>query len=248
MINLKIKIVLLVICVLGLNYRPALANNSETRYVKISTSDYDLLKRQSLLNFSILKKIKDLETLYKQIKEIVDSFTNTMKTVKKILNIQEDDVGDTIENQDFKHVSGTMLSPGFVIYEAETYDKKSSFDTLGIESLEMDVYYNKKLFTIDHIEGDQVIGEEFKKISLPASTRATKDRIELPLSDVLVSKVIFKIFFAPINPATAKVGNKTLVDIRYFKRPINDIGGVVMPAISYNKLSNTQNYVQIKSK
>lgn len=248
MINLKIKIILLVICALGLSSSVVMANNTEMRYVRISKNDYELLKKQSLLNFSILQKIRDLETLYKQVKEILDSFTTTMNTVKKILNIKDDNVGSKPENQDYEHVSGLILSPGFLIYKAETFDKKSSFESLGIEALEMDVYYNKKLFTIDHVEGDQVIGEELKKISLPANTRATKDRIELPLSDVLASKVSFKIFFAPLNPATAKIGNKTLVDLRYYKRPVNDLGGVAMPTLVYTREANTPNYVQVKVK
>lgn len=248
MINSKIKVIVLVICALGLGFRGAIANSSDTRYVKISKNDYELLKKQSLINFSILQKIKDIETLYKQVKEMLDSFTNTMNIVKKILNIKEDDTINKPENQDFEHVSGVVLSPGFLVYKAETFDKKSSFESLGIEALEMDVYYNKKLFVIDHIESDQIIGEELKRINLPVNIKATRDRIEIPLSDVLASKVSFKIYFAPLNPATTKVGDKTLVDLRYFKRPINDLGGVAMPAVVYTREANTPNYVQIKIK
>jgi len=251
MINLKTKILLLVICVLGLSSRGVMANqmpNPEIQYVKISKQEYDLLKKQSFLNGSLLQRIRDLETLYKQVKEIIDSFSSTIKLVKDILNISDDDIDQDDEDPEFEHVSGVILSPGFVRYKASTYDKKSSFESLGIESLEMDVYYNKKLFAIDHIEGDQVFGGEFKRISLPSSTSSTKDRIELPLSDVLSSEVDFRIYFAPLNPASTKVGDKTLVDLRYYKRPINDLGGVAMPAIVYTREVNTPNYVQVKIK
>ena len=248
MINLKTKILLLVICALGLSFSGVMANDKEVRYVRISKNDYELLKKQNLINFSILQKIRDLETLYKQVKEILDSFTNTMNTVKKILNIKDDSSSNKPENQDFEHSSGIVLSPGFLLYKAETFDKKSSFESLGIEALEMDIYYNKKLFVIDHIEGDQVVGEEMKKISLPSNVSSTKDRIELPLSDVLTSRVNFKIYFAPLNPVTAKVGNKTLVDLRYYKRPLNDLGGVAMPAVVYSREIKTPNYIQVKIK
>ena len=124
MINSKIKVIVLVICAFGLGFRGAIANSSDTRYVKISKNDYELLKKQSLINFSILQKIKDIETLYKQVKEMLDSFTNTMNIVKKILNIKEDDTINKPENQDFEHVSGVVLSPGFLVYKAETFDKK----------------------------------------------------------------------------------------------------------------------------
>jgi hypothetical protein len=247
MINLKIKIILLVICALGLSFNGVMANNKELQYVKISKQEYELLKKQSFLNGSILQRIRDLETLYKQVKEIIDSFSSTIKLVKDILNINDDTIQDN-EEPEFEHVSGVILSPGFVKYKASTYDKKSSFESLGIESLEMDVYYNKKLFTIDHIEGDQVFGGEFKRISLPSSTSSTKDRIELPLSDVLSNEADFKIYFAPLNPATTKVGDKTLVDLRYYKRPINDLGGVAMPALVYTREAYTPNYVQVKVK
>jgi|GEM_PF-6119869 hypothetical protein len=251
MINLKTKIILLVICALGLSSSGVMASqmpNPEIQYVKISKQEYELLKKQSFLNGSLLQRIRDLETLYKQVKEIIDSFSSTIKLVKDILNISDDDIDQGDEDPEFEHVSGVILSPGFVRYKASTYDKKSSFESLGIESLEMDVYYNKKLFAIDHIEGDQVFGGEFKRISLPSSTSSTKDRIELPLSDVLSSEVDFRIYFAPLNPASAKVGDKTLVDLRYYKRPINDLGGVAMPAIVYTREVNTPNYVQVKIK
>jgi hypothetical protein len=251
MINSKIKIMAFVICALALSFRGVIASqvaNPEIQYVKISKQEYELLKKQSLFNGSILQRLRDLETLYKQVKEIIDSFSSTIKLVKDILNISDDDTTQDDEDPEFEHVSGVILSPGFLRYKASTFDKKSSFESLGIESLEMDIYYNKKLFSIDHIEGDQVFGGEFKRISLPSSTSSTKDRIELPLSDVLSSEVDFKIYFAPLNPATTKVGDTTLVDLRYFKRPINDLGGVAMPAVVYTREANTPNYVQIKIK
>ncbi|MEY3369455.1 MAG: hypothetical protein RLZZ361_125 [Cyanobacteriota bacterium] len=251
MINLKIKIMVFVVCALVLSFRDVMASqvaNQEIQYVKISKQEYELLKKQSFLNGSILQRLRDLETLYKQVKEIIDSFSSTIKLIKDILNIGDDDIAQDVEDPVFEHFSGVILYPGFVKYKANTYDKKSSFQSLGIETLEMDVYYNKKLFTIDHIEGDQVFGEEFKRISLPSNTSSSKDRIELPLSDVLSSEATFKIYFAPLNPTTIRVGDKTLVDLKYYKRPIYDLGGVAMPAIVYSRETNSTNYIQIKTK
>jgi hypothetical protein len=245
---MKAKI-LVVVMFLGLALGAVYANPTpsvDVEYVKISKQEFQALKKQALISTSILQRIRDLEVLYKQVKEFIDSFSSTIKLVKQILNIGDDAIEE--DNLDFEHISGVILSPGFVEFQAETFDKKSSFESLGIESLEMDVFYNKNLFAIDHIEGEQVFGKDFKRISLPQASLSAKDRIEVPLSDVLASQVQFKIYFAPLNPLTTKVGDKTLVDVRYYKRPVTDIDGVKMPALSYTRLANSANYVQIKVK
>ena len=109
------------------------------------------------------------------------------------------------------------MSPGSVAFTVRTGDGMS-FDKHDIDELEMDVYYNKNLFIIDRIIGNGVRGKDYTRLTLPLDTRSSRDRIQVPLSDVLTNQTTFYIYLAPLNGDLAKVGDQTKVNLRYYKR------------------------------
>lgn len=253
----KLQIYILIILVFTFNIKSVKATeiqktqNKEVKYVRLSEQDYESLREQAFVSTSILQRIRDLETLYKQIKGIVETVNATVKLVKEVLNIDDNQILDFLAGEgknEFEHVSGVIMSPGFVTFVAETSGTKPNFDSIGVDSLEVDIYYNKNLFTIDHIEGDKVFGREFKRISLPQTTSAAKDRVEIPLSDVLSNRVEFKVYLAPINPETIKVGDQTALDIKYYKRVTADADGVRTPPILYSFAQGSPNRIEVRVK
>lgn len=204
--------------------------NEDKVYLRISKRDLKELRRQALVSVSILQRIRDLEKLYKNINTIVNTIVGAIELIKKFINFDDLDLDFSGSKEDFEHISGVVMSPGYVEFEAKLTDENSSFDDSNIDSLFMDIFFNRNLFTIDHIEGDGVLGTEAKNITLPKKTAGAKARIELPISDVLSSSVKFKVYLAPLNPDLIKVGNKTRLKIRYYKRiPKNEDGERVAP-------------------
>jgi hypothetical protein len=192
--------------------------NEDKVYLRISKKDLKQLRKQALVSASILQRIRDLEKLYKNINTIVNTIVGAIELIKKFINFDDLDLDFSGSKNDFEHISGVIMSPGFVEFEAKVNEKDKTFDDLNMDSLFMDIFFNRNLFAIDHIEGDGVLGAEAKNISLPKKTAGSKARIELPISDVLSSSVKFKVFLAPLNPDLIKVGNKTRLKIRYYKR------------------------------
>jgi len=233
-------------CLLTLSLSATPVQAVEESYVRLEKEEFDLLKRQAFLSKTILQRIHDLETLYKQVEGIVDSIEFSINAVKKFLNIENSSIFDqTPTNGDFEHISGVQMSPGFVEFYAKTTDTKKNFSLLNLDELEMDIYFNKVLFSIDHIEGSKVFGNEFSRISLPQSTSAAKDRIKLPLSDVLSNEVKFKVFLAPNNPETIKVGDSTKLDIKYFKRVTKDDNGQAIAPLEYGFVKGSATEIKV---
>ena len=204
--------------------------NENKVYLRISKRDLKVLRRQALLSASLLQRIRDLEKLYKNIDTIVNTIVGAIELIKKFINFDDLDLDFSGKGNDFEHISGVVMSPGFVEFEAKVTEADKSFDEINQRSLFMDILFNRNLFTIDHIEGDGVLGAEAKNISLPKKNAGSKARIELPVSDTLASSVKFKVYLAPRNPELIKVGNKTKLNIKYYKRiPKNDDGERVAP-------------------
>lgn len=204
-------------------------------YVRIKKAEFDEIERQAFLSTSLLQRIRDLERLYRQIKEIVETVKSVTEFIKEFLNIDDFDIFDGIGDDDeFEHISGVIMSPGFVEIEVTTTDEELNFDDVtSSDFLEFDLYYNKNLFTIDHIEGKGVFGDEYKQIALPQKTSAAKDRLKLPLSDILTNQVSFRIYLAPLDHETIEVGDRTSLDVRYYKRVPLDDDGERIPPLQY---------------
>ena len=222
--------------------------NEDKVYLRISKRDLKTLRRQALLSASLLQRIRDLEKLYKSINTIVNTIVAAIDLIKKFIKFDDLDLDFSGSGDDFEHISGVVMSPGFVEFEAKVNEKDLSFDDIGMDSLFMDIYFNRNLFTIDHIEGDGVLGVEAKNITLPKKTAGSKARIELPVSDVLASSVKFKVFLAPINPDTIKVGNKTRLKIRYYKRVPKNEDGDRVPPVDYGFASGSSREIVVKVK
>lgn len=202
-----------------------LIRKNEDIYVRIKKSEFEEIERQAFLSTSLLQRIRDLEKLYRQIKEIIETANAAIEFIKSFLNIDELDIfPDSDSDNEFEHISGVIMSPGFVEFTVTTTDPELNFDDIVTSNfLEFDLYYNKNLFSIDHIEGKGVFGDQYSQIALPQETSSAKDRIKLPLSDVLTNTVSFKVYLAPLDHETIEVGDKTSLDIRYYKRvPLND--------------------------
>jgi hypothetical protein len=191
------------------------------------------MEQQAFLGISLLQRIRDLERLYRQIKEIIETTSAVVDFVKEFLNIEDFDIFDGLNGSDdeFEHISGVVMSPGFVEFEVTTTDESLNFDDIVSSNfLEFDLYYNKNLFAVDHIEGKGIFGDEYKTIALSQKTSGAKDRIKLPLSDLLTNQVVFRVYLAPLDHETIEVGDKTALDIRYYKRvPLNDDGERIPP-------------------
>ena len=222
--------------------------DEEKIYLRISKKDLKELRKQALLSASILQRIRDLEKLYQNINTIVTTVVAAIDLIKKFVNFDDLDLDFSGDGGDFKHVSGVVMSPGFVEFEATVSTEDSSFDDIDNRSLFMDIYFNRNLFTIDHIEGDGVSGAEAKNITLPTTTSASKARIELPVSDALSSSVKFKVFLAPLNPELIKVGDKTSLDIKYYKRVPLDENGERIPPVLYDFAEGSPREIVVKVK
>ncbi|MDD9899081.1 MAG: hypothetical protein OXU45_08810 [Candidatus Melainabacteria bacterium] len=222
-----------------LGYEPAqrkLVKGKRDTYVRISRAEFEEIERQAFIARSILHRIRDLEKLYKQIKEIVETAKATIDFIKTVLNIDDKDIDDEPDPDDseFEHISGVTMAPGYVEIQVSTADPSQNFeDVITSNFLEFDLYYNKRLFTIDHIEGKSVFGEEFKTIALPQKTSAAKDRIKLPLSDVLSNEASFKVYLGPLDHNEIEIGDSTKLDVRYYKRVPMNADGERIPPLNY---------------
>lgn len=209
---------------------------NEVIYVRIKRKDLEEMRRQALLSRSLLQRIRDLEKLYKDTRKIVESIYGAVEFVKEFLHIEDLDIfdPDSHSENEFEHISGVVMSPGFVEFSVKVTDADEFFeDVLSSNFLEFDIYYNKQLFKIDHLEGDKIFGDEYRKISLSSKTSGAKDRLKVPVSDLLSKEMTFKLFLAPRNPNLIKVGDKTNLDIRYYKRVNKNEDGLRIAPIQY---------------
>jgi hypothetical protein len=217
-------------------------------YLRVSKRDLKELRRQALLSASLLQRIRDLEKLYKNVNNIVNTIVGAITLIKKFVNFDDLDLDFSGTNDDFEHISGVIMSPGFVEFEATVAEEDLNFDDIDNRNLFMDIYFNRNLFTIDHIEGDGVLGVEAKNITLPKKNAASKARIELPVSDVLASSVKFKVFLAPLNPDLIKVGHKTSLNIKYYKRVAENDDGERIPPVDYGFVEGSSREIVVKVK
>ncbi len=217
-------------------------------YLRVSKRDLKELRRQALLSASLLQRIRDLEKLYKNVNNIVNTIVGAITLIKKFVNFDDLDLDFSGTNDDFEHISGVIMSPGFVEFEATVAEEDLNFDDIDNRNLFMDIYFNRNLFTIDHIEGDGVLGVEAKNITLPKKNDASKARIELPVSDVLASSVKFKVFLAPLNPDLIKVGHKTSLNIKYYKRVAENDYGERIPPVDYGFVEGSSREIVVKVK
>lgn len=230
--------------------QPCLVRTNKDTYVRLKKEDYERMEQQAFLGISLLQRIRDLERLYRQIKEIIETTSAVVDFVKEFLNIDDFDIFDGITGSDnqFEHISGVVMSPGFVEFVVTTTDDSLNFDDIvNSNFLEFDLYYNKNLFAIDHIEGKGIFGDEYNTIALSQQTSGAKDRIKLPLSDLLTNQVVFRVYLAPLDHETIEVGDKTALDIRYYKRvPLNDDGERIAPLqYSFTEESATEIVVSV---
>ena len=188
-------------------------------YVRIEKSEFEAMEKQLVSLSAIATRLSDLERLYLQIKKIIEGIDLAVAFIKKILNIADSDIFKPVKGSDniFKDSAGITMSPGYVEYQGKLNNFKTFQDAFPDNVLDIDIYYNKTLFTIDHIVGEGVLGNKFTKIPLSQSLGASRDRIKLPISDALKNTVSFKIFLAPINPVTIDVGNNSKIVAKYNK-------------------------------
>lgn len=222
--------------------------NEDKVYLRVSKRDLRELRRQALLSASLLQRIRDLEKLYKNVNTIVNTIVGAIELIKKFINFDDLDLDLSGDGGDFEHISGVVMSPGYVEFEAKVTEEDLNFDDVDNRSLFMDIYFNRNLFGIDHIEGDGVLGAEVKKVSLPKKNSASKIRLELPVSDVLASSVKFKVFLAPLNPDLIEVGHKTKLDIRYYKRVAKNDDGERIPPVTYGFAEGSSREIVVKVK
>ncbi len=195
----------------------------EKENTNLSAQELASIKRVVTSQISILDRVKNLEDFYLKIKGIIDGLTKVVDTIGKFIGLPTKVEPETpVSNPDpyladYHHISGAVMNPGSVAFTARTGDGMS-FDRHDIDELEMDVYYNKNLFVIDKIVGSGVQGKDYSRLVLPAETRSSRDRIQVPLSDVLTNQTTFYIYLAPLNGDLAKVGDQTKINIRYYKR------------------------------
>lgn len=204
-------------------------------YIRISKAEFEEIERQAFISGSLISRIRDLERLYQQVKEIVETVKLTIDFIKKVLHIEDGDIEEpSTEDDEFEHISGVVMSPGFVEITVSTNDPSQKFeDIVSSNFLEFDLYYNKNLFAIDHIEGKSVFGDEFSIIALPQKTSAAKDRIKLPLSDVLAHEASFRVYLGPVDHEAIEVGDSTQLDVRYYKRVTENADGERIPPLNY---------------
>lgn len=198
-----------------------LCANVDDNYVKLSQSDYRALRRQAFVSGSILQKIRDLEDLYKQINFAVSNLKSTMAMILDVFKLDGVKLFDSNSDTAFEDSEGGVLDPGWVEIEARTYDGRKTFGDLKTEALSFDLLYNKQLFEIDHIEGPGVDGPKYTLLALAGGNGTYKDRVNLPLSNVLSIKTKFRIYFAARSRDLIVVGDKTKIDIQAYKSPIS---------------------------
>lgn len=196
-----------------------------TKYAIVLNDDVEELRAMALNSVSILQRIRDLERLYKQIVSIINGIKTAIDFIEDFFNIDipldgtgDNDSGNSTSGQadSFEHISGVVMTPGSVEFQISTREGQT-FDELGMDQLEIDLFYNKKLFDVNQIVGDTISGE-FTKLKLSSKDRNAKDRIIIPLSDLFTNKAKINIFLEPRDPDTIKVGHKTKMQIRYFRR------------------------------
>jgi predicted DNA binding CopG/RHH family protein len=216
-------------------------------YVRISKKELNAIRKQAFISRGLLQRIRDLETLYRNIRDVVETIRATINFFKNFLNLEDLDIwqNHNEESKDFEHISGVIMSPGYVEFEVRTTNPSSNFDLENISELEVDVYYNKNLFMIDHLEGDDIVSERFRTISLSTKTAGAKDRLAIPLADLLINKTTFRLYLAPREPNKIKVGQSTKLDIRYYKQiPINKDGERI-PPIEYSFTNDSAREIQV---
>ncbi len=191
-------------------------------YVRLAVGDFKELQVTASSIVAILQRVKDLEKTVKQVQTVIVAIQKFVNFARSALGIAEDDEIDNRDNEDltgqFEHPeSGIIMNPGSVCFRATTSDASETFDSLGIDALEMDLYFNQNLFTIDHMEGPGVIGDQITKGSLSRKQSAKKERASLPIADVQTNDLKFCVFLKP-KKRSIKRGDKTKVRIEYFKR------------------------------
>lgn len=221
---------------------------SDEPYVRIRKKDLDAIRRQAFISRGLLQRIRDLETLYKQVKSIIETINSTIKFVKSFLNIKDSDIensSSSSSDDEYEHISGVIMSPGYVEFLIKTTDKNSSFDAEGIADLAMDIYYNKNLFTIDHLEGDGIEEDGYRTLSVSSKTSGAKDRLIVPLTDVLANETVFRLYLAPRNPDLIKVGDSTKLDIRYYKSVPKNDDGERIPPVQYSFTKDSARKIEV---
>ncbi len=251
------KKILLVIISLYIALNPVLVKASTDRherkvYVRIKKEELELLQRQALISEDILDRLTDLEKLFRSMSTTLSGTVSMVETIKKMLNISDTTTPTTpttnTNPNKVELASGMVLTPGFVSYKAKVYDSSKSFSGLGLKTLDFDIYYNKTLFTLDHIEGDGIAGNEFKFISLPQSSSGAKDRVQIPVSDLLAKEVEFDLYFVPRNMDLAKVNDDTKVEVKNYKRAIKDINGNSVHQVIYELGLNSPDFIKVTKK
>lgn len=219
------------------------AKAKKNQFVRLSAQDYNELRKLARANLSIHQRIRNLEHAYNQFQKIIEGLNKVVNLIKGILGIAEEEEIDNRENEDltgeWRHISGAIFNPGSVEFKISTQDGNSFLD-MGLDAFEIDVYYNKQLFEIDHIEGSKVSGEEYSELSLrDRKSRFSKSRIVLPIADVLSNEAKFNIFLGPKDFNKAKLGDKSSIGIRYYKRvPKNPDGSPGTPPLIYERVSS----------
>ncbi len=188
----------------------------------INDSNSPKIRQMMAQQLSLLERVKNLENVYSKLKTLVDALKKILDNIGKYIGLPTpiEPVTPVIIDpnlQDYHHISGIVMKPGSVAFTVRTGDG-GSFDKHDVDELEMDVYYNKNLFVIDKIIGKGIEGKDYTKLTLPLDTRSSRDRIKIPLSDVLVNETSFYIFLAPLNRDTIQIGDKTKIYLRYYKR------------------------------
>ncbi len=210
-------------------------------------AEKQILRELASTQLSILQRIRNLEDAYKIVQDLIASFNKVISIVKETLNIPDIILNPSKQTEiwtRFEHISGVIMEPGAVGFTVSTRDARS-FEELGMDAIEMDVYFNQNIFNIDHIWGKKVKGELYKQISLPADSRSFKDRISLPISDVLANQVSFYIFLAPIDPLKISIGDSSSIDIRYYKRTEKLDGVEVPPPVLYQRMLNSPDHISV---
>lgn len=215
-------------------------------YVRIEKSEFEALEKQVILTDTILQRLITLEKLYNQIKQVVDAIGITITFIKKMFNIADSDIFKPMKPiNEFEHSSGVKMSPGYVEISAELSNNLQTFRNVLPENiLDLDLYYDKNLFTLDHIEGQGVLGDKFVKIALPQNLAGSRDRLQIPISNALKNVASFKVFLAPLDPENIPLGSASKISARYNKTVPR---GTIAP-LSYKLASGSPSTIKVVSK
>lgn len=251
----KTKILLLLLLLnfnlcmlLGVKAEEATVQAPNAKYVTLSVTEYKELKTQALSFDSLVRRVQELEQLYLQIKDIVIAINETIAFIKRMFNIQEVPRADLDANKvsdEFKHFSGVVMSPGWLDFQAALDNSVSSFKAEGVKVLDLDIYYNKKLFMLDHIESKQLDVVNLERIPLSNSISSSRDRVRIPISDSLNNKLDFTVYLAPLSKAKIKVGDKTKIRVVNYKRTTRT---KKKPGVGQVAIRGSSSYVVVKSK